>query len=180
MSKQFEELSQPVGYTSNDDIDRIKKTSVLVNRSRSNAYNTALYREEYVTALRADAARWFKAFEKVVSVGARYEERIEALQQQAVKDGSRIAELERRLQQPEQGEVLVTVSGFTGCGKSAVAGEIEIALRAIGLPVTWTNGDAEKRMTGADWLSAIEMYNPRVRIVEQNVARTAGFKVEGE
>lgn len=94
-------------------------------------------------------------------------------------DGRNV-ELEQRLQQPEHGEVLVVVSGFTGCGKSAVAGEIEIALRAIGLPVTWTNGDAEKRMTGADWLSAIEMYNPRVRIVEQNVARTAGFKVEGE
>nr|WP_231566290.1 MULTISPECIES: ead/Ea22-like family protein [unclassified Serratia (in: enterobacteria)] len=77
--------------------------------------------------------------------------------------------LEQRLQQPGQGEVLVTVSGFTGCGKSAVAGEIEIALRAIGLPVVWTNGDAEKRMTGADWLTALEMYKPRVRIVEQNV-----------
>lgn len=81
---------------------------------------------------------------------------------------------EQQLQKPEKGEVLVTVSGFTGCGKSAVAGEIEIALCAIGLPVTWTNGDAEKRMTSADWLTALEMYKPRVRIVEQNIARTAG------
>ncbi|HDC1493310.1 TPA: ead/Ea22-like family protein [Salmonella enterica] len=81
---------------------------------------------------------------------------------------------------PVKGEVLVTVSGFTGCGKSAIAGEIEIAMKAIGVPVTWSNGDAEKRMTGADWLTAIEMYKPSVRIVEVNVPRAAGIKVNGE
>lgn len=77
----------------------------------------------------------------------------------------------------KQGEVLVTVSGFTGCGKSAIAGEIEIAMKAIGVPVNWTNGDAEKRMTGADWLTSIEMYKPTVRIVEENISRAAGIQV---
>lgn len=85
----------------------------------------------------------------------------------------RIAELEGREVKPVKGEVLVTVSGFTGCGKSAIAGEIEIAMKAIGVPVTWSNGDAEKRMTGADWLTAIEMYKPTVRIIEVNVPRAA-------
>ncbi|HBR0576990.1 ead/Ea22-like family protein [Klebsiella pneumoniae] len=80
----------------------------------------------------------------------------------------------------KQGEVLVTVAGFTGCGKSAIAGEIEIAMKAIGVPVTWANGDSEKRMTGADWLTAIEMYKPTVRIVEVNIPRAAGIKVEAE
>ncbi|HBQ5877378.1 ead/Ea22-like family protein [Klebsiella pneumoniae] len=80
----------------------------------------------------------------------------------------------------KQGEVLVTVAGFTGCGKSAIAGEIEIAMKAIGVPVTWANGDSEKRMTGADWLTAIEMYKPTVRIVEENIPRAAGIKVEAE
>ncbi|HIB8821523.1 TPA: ead/Ea22-like family protein, partial [Escherichia coli] len=71
-----------------------------------------------------------------------------------ISDGSkRIAELEEREIKPAKGEVLVVVSGFTGCGKSAIAGEIEIAMKAIGVPVQWTNGDAEKRMTGADWLT---------------------------
>ncbi|XJG35612.1 ead/Ea22-like family protein [Escherichia coli] len=80
-----------------------------------------------------------------------------------ISDGSkRIAELEAREIKPAKGEVLVVVSGFTGCGKSAIAGEIEIAMKAIGVPVQWTNGDAEKRMTGADWLTAIEMYKPTV------------------
>ncbi|EHN3670008.1 ead/Ea22-like family protein, partial [Escherichia coli] len=66
-----------------------------------------------------------------------------------IADGSkRIAELEAREIKPAKGEVLVVVSGFTGCGKSAIAGEIEIAMKAIGVPVQWTNGDAEKRMTG--------------------------------
>ncbi|MEH4265876.1 ead/Ea22-like family protein [Klebsiella aerogenes] len=78
----------------------------------------------------------------------------------------------------KQGEVLVTVAGFTGCGKSAIAGEIEIAMKAIGVPVTWANGEAEKRMTGADWLTAIEMYKPTVRIVEENIPSAAGIQAE--
>ncbi|HAJ6475261.1 TPA: ead/Ea22-like family protein [Escherichia coli] len=97
-----------------------------------------------------------------------------------ISDGSkRIAELEARGIKPAKGEVLVVVSGFTGCGKSAIAGEIEIAMKAIGVPVKWTNGDAEKRMTGADWLTAIEMYKPTVRIVEVNVPRAAGIRIKG-
>ncbi|EHZ0194493.1 ead/Ea22-like family protein [Escherichia coli] len=98
-----------------------------------------------------------------------------------ISDGSkRIAELEAREIKPAKGEVLVVVSGFTGCGKSAIAGEIEIAMKAIGVPVQWTNGDAEKRMTGADWLTAIEMYKPTVRIVEVNVPRVAGIRIKGD
>ncbi|OEG96147.1 hypothetical protein AN700_0200410 [Klebsiella michiganensis] len=46
--------------------------------------------------------------------------------------------------------------------------------------VTWANGDSEKRMTGADWPTAIEMYKPTVRIVEENIPRAAGIKVEAE
>ncbi|EEJ4214779.1 hypothetical protein NXZ52_30140 [Escherichia coli] len=92
----------------------------------------------------------------------------------------RIAEVEAREIKPAKGEVLVVVSGFTGCGKSAIAGEIEIAMKAIGVPVKWTNGDAEKRMTGADWLTAIEMYKPTVRIVEVNVPRAPGIRIKGE
>lgn len=101
---------------------------------------------------------------------------VEALE----KAQKRIVELESRTVTVKQGEVLVTVAGFTGCGKSAIAGEIEIAMKAIGLPVTWANGDSEKRMTGADWLTAIEMYKPTVRIVEVNIPRAAGIKVEDE
>ncbi|HAW2455703.1 TPA: ead/Ea22-like family protein [Escherichia coli] len=92
----------------------------------------------------------------------------------------RIAELEAREIKPAKGEVLVVVSGFTGCGKAPSPGEIEIAMKAIGVPVQWTNGDAEKRMTGADWLTAIEMYKPTVRIVEVNVPRAAGIRIKGE
>lgn len=109
---------------------------------------------------------------------ARDENRHLKLSLKAVED--RVIELESRTVTVKQGEVLVTVAGFTGCGKSAVAGEIEIAMKAIGVPVTWANGDSEKRMTGADWLTAIEMYKPTVRIVEVNIPRAAGIKVEAE
>lgn len=72
----------------------------------------------------------------------------------------------------QKGEVLVTVTGLTGSGKSAIAGEIEIMCRALGLNVEWVGGDAEKRLTHADWTDALEMYRPRVRIVEANIPRT--------
>lgn len=107
-------------------------------------------------------------------------ETVLALLDEREADKKRIAELEAREIKPAKGEVLVVVSGFTGCGKSAIAGEIEIAMKAIGVPVKWTNGDAEKRMTGADWLTAIEMYKPTVRIVEVNVPRVAGVRIKGE
>ncbi|EDS0454484.1 ead/Ea22-like family protein [Escherichia coli] len=103
-----------------------------------------------------------------------------ALLDEREADKKRIAELEAREIKTAKGEVLVVVSGFTGCGKSAIAGEIEIAMKAIGVPVQWTNGDAEKRMTGADWLTAIEMYKPTVRIVEVNVPRVAGIRIKGD
>ncbi|EHI3276754.1 TPA: ead/Ea22-like family protein [Salmonella enterica subsp. enterica serovar Javiana] len=103
----------------------------------------------------------------------------DALYKKLAAAEKRTAELEAREIKPAKGEVLVVVSGFTGCGKSAIAGEIEIAMKAIGVPVQWTNGDAEKHMTGADWLTAIEMYKPTVRIVEVNVPRAAGIKVKG-
>ncbi|EEW8137208.1 ead/Ea22-like family protein [Escherichia coli] len=119
-------------------------------------------REERVTKLVMDNSRSWDALYK----------QLEAAEK-------RIAELEARETKPAKGEVLVVVSGFTGCGKSAIAGEIEIAMKAIGVPVKWTNGDAEKRMTGADWLTAIEMYKPTVRIVEVNVPRVAGIRIKG-
>ncbi|EFU7105283.1 hypothetical protein HTZ41_000150 [Escherichia coli] len=110
----------------------------------------------------------------------KHKEQLEKLSIELDAAKQRIAELEAREIKPAKGEVLVVVSGFTGCGKSAIAGEIEIAMKAIGVPVKWTNGDAEKRMTGADWLTAIEMYKPTVRIAEVNVPRAAGIRIKGE
>lgn len=80
-----------------------------------------------------------------------------------------IASLAPQAQDVGRGEVLVTVSGFTGSGKSAIAGEIEILCRALGLQVEWPDGESEKNMTHADWTAALEQYKPHVRIVECNV-----------
>ena len=74
---------------------------------------------------------------------------------------------------PKDGEVLVQVSGLTGSDKSAIAGEIEILCKALGLDAEWVNGDEEKRLTHADWIGALEMYKPKVVIVEQNIPRAA-------
>lgn len=62
-------------------------------------------------------------------------------------------------------EVTVTVSGRVGSGKSAICGEIEIALRALGVPVTWDD-KGEKNMTHADWQDYLDMYKPNVVIRE--------------
>lgn len=67
--------------------------------------------------------------------------------------------------------VTVTISGPTGCGKSAIYGELEIALLAMGIPVTHANpaeAMSEKRLTHSDWAGALEMYKPSVVLVEAN------------
>ncbi|EFI8825986.1 ead/Ea22-like family protein [Escherichia coli] len=130
---------------------------------------------------RAAADIYFQLVEECeIPAGGSLVEYVDDMREKLEAAEKRIAELEAREIKPAKGEVLVVVSGFTGCGKSAIAGEIEIAMKAIGVPVQWTNGDAEKHMTGADWLTAIEMYKPTVRIVEVNVPRAAGIKEESE
>jgi len=67
-------------------------------------------------------------------------------------------------------EVTITASGPVGSGKSAILGEIEIALKAIGVEVRYADPKAaqqEKNMTHADWMDTIEMYNPTVVLVER-------------
>ncbi|EPM8972594.1 ead/Ea22-like family protein [Escherichia coli] len=130
---------------------------------------------------RAAADIYFQLVEECETpAGGSLVEYVDDMREKLEAAEKRIAELEAREIKPAKGEVLVVVSGFTGCGKSAIAGEIEIAMKAIGVPVQWTNGDAEKHMTGADWLTAIEMYKPTVRIVEVNVPRAAGIRIKGE
>jgi len=73
----------------------------------------------------------------------------------------------------EDGRVYVEVSGLTEPGKSAVLGEIEIALKALGLSVeTDAAHQAEKNGTHADWQSALDLYQPTVVLTERNVSRS--------
>jgi len=65
--------------------------------------------------------------------------------------------------------VMIIVTGLTGSGKTAICGEIEIALKAIGIPVEWRNGHQEKNLNHADWQHDIKMYKPRVIIEEVNI-----------
>ncbi|EFO1816479.1 ead/Ea22-like family protein [Escherichia coli] len=155
--------------------------------AENNAHYIAAFNPEVVQALLDELEAKDKAWSAQDNHINQLAERIESLEKKNGEMGrsleaaeKRIAELEAREIKPAKGEVLVVVSGFTGCGKSAIAGEIEIAMKAIGVPVKWTNGDVEKRMTGADWLTAIEMYKPTVRIVEVNVPRAPGIRIKGE
>ena len=73
---------------------------------------------------------------------------------------------------PNPCRVYVEVSGLTGTGKSAVMGEIEIALKALGLTVEHdADFQAEKNGTHADWQTALDLYKPTVVLRERNVAR---------
>lgn len=79
-----------------------------------------------------------------------------------------------RDQMAEEGVVYVEVSGLTGTGKSAVLGEIEIALRALGLTVEHdADFQAEKNATHADWQEALDLYRPTVCLRERNIPRPA-------
>lgn len=70
------------------------------------------------------------------------------------------------------GHVYVEVSGLTGTGKSAVMGEIEIALKALGLTVEHdADFQAEKNGTHADWQAALDLYRPTVVLRERNFSR---------
>lgn len=66
-------------------------------------------------------------------------------------------------------EVTITVSGPVGSGKSALLGEIEIMLKAIGIPLRYADpvaAQSEKNMTHADWQKYLDMYKPSVVLVE--------------
>lgn len=77
--------------------------------------------------------------------------------------------------------VTVTVSGPTASGKSAILGEIEIALRAIGVPVEHhPSFYVEKNMTHADWAEALDLYKPAVLLREVNEPRPAQGDVGGD
>ena len=70
-------------------------------------------------------------------------------------------------------EVTITVSGRVGSGKSALLGEIEIMLKAIGVPVRFANpreARMEKHLTHADWQSDLELCQPTVVLVEEIAA----------
>lgn len=72
----------------------------------------------------------------------------------------------------KEGCVYVEVSGLTGTGKSAVTGEIEIALSALGLKVEHDAAfRSEKNTTHADWREALDLYKPVVVLRERNIAR---------
>lgn len=76
--------------------------------------------------------------------------------------------------------VHVEVSGLTGSGKSAVMGEIEIALKALGLKVEHgPDFQAEKNATHADWQQALDLYQPTVVLTERNISRAPEAR-EGE
>jgi hypothetical protein len=67
-------------------------------------------------------------------------------------------------------EVTITISGPVGCAKSALLGEIEILMKALGIPVRYADEQSahyEKISSNADWQHALEMYQPSVVLVEE-------------
>ena len=68
-------------------------------------------------------------------------------------------------------EVTITAAGRAGSGKSALLGEIEILLKALGVPYRYADPKAaqvEKNLTHADWVGEIERIKPTVVLAEVN------------
>ena len=57
-------------------------------------------------------------------------------------------------------KVTVTVSGPTGSGKSRLAMEIEIALKAIGVKVEWCEDEQEREARSEAWAEANGHWGP--------------------
>lgn len=74
-------------------------------------------------------------------------------------------------------KITVIVTGETGSGKSAIAGEIEIALKAIGVPVEWKDADREWWQKGNEYW--IDLYKPEVTIIEENIPIVEAHPTEG-
>jgi hypothetical protein len=97
-----------------------------------------------------------------IAVGMGYPSILEALED--------LERLKSGWQDIAPGKVYVEVTGLTGTGKSAVMGEIEIAMCALGLTVEHDAAfQAEKNATHADWQEALDLYKPTVVIRERNV-----------
>lgn len=66
-------------------------------------------------------------------------------------------------------KVTVTISGPVGCGKSAIMGEILIALRAVGVPVhiQGESPNANQVRGEPDWINDLDIYKPSVVLVEK-------------
>jgi hypothetical protein len=58
--------------------------------------------------------------------------------------------------------VTVTVSGSTGSGKSRILAEIEIALRAIGVSVSWADPDDQRSVNSEHWADARGEWQPEL------------------
>ena len=73
-------------------------------------------------------------------------------------------------------EVTITAAGRVGSGKSALLGEIEILLKALGVPYRYADpkaAQAEKNLTHADWVGELERVKPTVVLAEANPATAA-------
>lgn len=63
-------------------------------------------------------------------------------------------------------KVMLTVSGPTGSGKSRILAEVEIALRAIGVSVTWANKDTRNEVHSEHWAESSGAWQPELPDVE--------------
>ncbi|HUC70404.1 MAG TPA: hypothetical protein VMS01_04350 [Stellaceae bacterium] len=61
--------------------------------------------------------------------------------------------------------VTVTVMGPTGSGKSRILGEIEIALKAIGVSVRWADADDRRSVNSEHWAEATGGWQPDFPVV---------------
>jgi hypothetical protein len=59
-------------------------------------------------------------------------------------------------------QVIVTVSGKTGSGKSRILAEIEIALRAIGVSISWADPDDRRSVESEHWADARAEWQPEL------------------
>lgn len=174
MDNKLSELSKPstevVSKFGDPEAFGERELKVLADIQKL-AYDTKFYSQEYVSALREDAAKWFKAFEKAVSVGARYEERIAELEldELAMQASSRaVHEAQENHINQQQDRIDSLEKTNAGLGRGLAAAEQKLAT-PVRLP---TEHELHQ-------VACSECAGNCLELVESTV-RAAGFTVEGD
>lgn len=117
-------------------------------------------------AAKQDSARWFKAFEKAVSIGARYEERIEQLEKGHQEAAKQINSWRRLAKQ-----------NIAERGKDI--SELEAARQRIAELESKLSKPVLLPKTNGYWTEQEKAYEEAITLAKRQV-RLAGFSVEGD
>ncbi|WP_421412636.1 hypothetical protein ACOMDM_13690 [Serratia plymuthica] len=176
MNNKLSELSKPVAYKFDHGVmgpGDFKYGTPQMHSTGEDENASPLYSQEYVSALRADVAKWFEVFKKAVSVGARYEERMAEMDADLADKNGVILEQSKRIAELENDLGLKHIRAveealiFATDRNSELEAKLATPVRLPQKNTGWDRDDGEDC-----WNNAIDACAKELR--------AAGFTVEGD